>query len=393
MKRLRILFIHDHLFLGGAAKAALRMRTLCGDLGHETTSIHGDRADLPEQPSRTIHGKAGLWKRLWEIPFAKTYQNRCRQIRGTARLRQFLKRNPHDLIWFQNIAGAEKWGWSCEWIREAANHAPVIMTMHDMYYLGVKESYVWDESVEPTSFAGLEPKELQDLIRAKRLFVNAPSDWLRELAKSLYGIDADKVLVPLLSAQFAQTPKTKEVKDPTTYLVGADNLADERKNILPALRLIHESGLLEKTNSKIVCLGRNLPRDLCSERIISLGHVENPGEYRKLFDRVHFLFHPSLIDNFPLIIQDSLALGCPVVALDRGGVAESVRNGITGRLLSEMTKESLEMVFAENAKMTPDSYNQLSQSCLSFAQSNYSEESLKPVYANYLLGVCPNRDL
>ena len=390
MRRLRILFIHDHLFLGGAAKAALRMRTLCGDLGHETTSIHGDRAELPEQPSRTIHGKAGLWKRLWEIPFAKTHQNRCRQIRGTARLRQFLKSNPQDLIWFQNIAGAEKWGWSFDWIREAVNHAPVIMTMHDMYYLGVKESYVWDSPVHQTRFAGLEPKELEDLIRAKKLFVNAPSDWLRELAKSLYGINADKVLVPLLSAQFARTPKTKDAKDPTTYLVGADNLADERKNILPALRLIHESGLLEKTNSKIVCLGRNLPRDLYSERIISLGHVENPGEYRKLFDRVHFLFHPSLIDNFPLIIQDSLALGCPVVALDRGGVAESVRNGITGRLLSEMTKESLEMVFAENAKMTPDSYNQLSQSCLSFAQSNYSEESLKPVYANYLLGACPN---
>jgi glycosyltransferase involved in cell wall biosynthesis len=96
------------------------------------------------------------------------------------------------------------------------------------------------------------------------------------------------------------------------------------------------------------------------------------------------------MDNFPLIIQDSLALGCPVIALDRGGVAESVRNGITGRLLSEMTGETLEMVFAANAKMTPDSYNQLSQSCLSFAQSNYSEESLKPIYTNYLLGVSTN---
>ncbi|MFA9196322.1 MAG: glycosyltransferase [Aliarcobacter sp.] len=301
-----------------------------------------------------------------------------------------MKRNPQDLIWFQNIAGAEKWGWSCNWIREAVNHAPVTITMHDMFYLGAKGSYVWDRSVKPTRFAGLEQDELHDLIQDKKLFVNAPSDWLRELAKSLYGIDASKILVPLLPEQFAQIPKTKEAKDPTTYLVGADNLADERKNILPALRLIDESGLLEKTNSKIVCLGRNLPRDLCSYRIISLGHVENPEEYRKLFDRVHFLFHPSLIDNFPLIIQDSLALGCPVVALDRGGVAESVRNGITGSLLTEMTRETLEKVFLGNAKMTSDSYNQLSRSCLNFAQSNYSEESLKPVYANYLLGVCPN---
>jgi glycosyltransferase involved in cell wall biosynthesis len=390
MTKLRILFVHDHLFLGGAAKAALRMRSICQDLGHETLSIHGDRAQLPEQASRIIHGKPGLWNRLWEIPFGKARRNQRRQARAITRLRQFLQRNPQDLIWFQNIAGAEKWGWSFDWIREAVNHAPVIITMHDMFYLGVKESYVWDQPVEPTRFTGLEPNELQDYIRAKRLFVNAPSDWLRELAKSLYGIDAGKLLVPLLPEQFAQTLKTKEMKEPTTYLVGADNLADERKNILPALRLIHGGGLLQKTNSQVLCLGRNLPADLCSDRIISLGHVENPEAYRKLFDRVHFLFHPSLIDNFPLIIQDSLALGCPVVALDRGGVDESVRNGITGSLLPEMTRETLEKVFVENAKMYPESYGRLSKSCLDFAQTNYSEESLKPVYANYLSGVCPN---
>ena len=390
MTKLRILFLHDHLYLGGAAKAALRMRDICQDIGHKTLSIHGDRAKLPGQASRIIHGKPGLWDRLWEIPFSKADQNRSRQVRGITRFRQFLQRNPQDLIWFQNIAGAEKWGWSCNWIREAANYAPVIITMHDMFYLGVKESYVWDRPVEPTRYAGLELKELQDLIRAKRLFVNAPSDWLRELAKGLYGIDAGKLLVALLPEQFAELPKTKEAKDPTTYLVGADNLADERKNIIPALRLIHESGLLEKTNSQVLCLGRNLSTDLCSDRIISLGHVEDPKDYRKLFDRVHFLLHPSLIDNFPLIIQDSLALGCPVVALDRGGVAESVRNGITGSLFPEMTRETLEKVFVGNAKMTPESYNQLSQSCLSFAHANYSEESLKPVYANYLSGFCPN---
>ena len=390
MKKLRILFLHDHLFLGGAAKAALRMRSICRDLGHETLSIHGDRAQLPEQASRIINGKAGLWDRLLEIPIGKARQNQRRQVLAKNRLGQFLKRNPQDLIWFQNIAGAEKWGWSFDWIREAVNHAPVIITMHDMFYLGVKESYAWDQPVEPTKFAGLEMKELRDLIQAKKLFVNAPSDWLRELANSLYGIDAGKLLVALLPEQFAKLPKTKEAKDPTTYLVGADNLADERKNILPALRLIHESGLLQKTNSQVLCLGRNLPADLCSDRIISLGHVENPEAYRKLFDRVHFLFHPSLIDNFPLIIQDSLALGSPVVALDRGGVVESVRNGITGSLLPEMTREMLEKVFVENAKMSPESYGRLSQSCLDFAQSNYSEESLRTVYANYLSGVCPN---
>ena len=390
MTKLRILFVHDHLFLGGAAKAALRMRSICQDLGHETLSIHGDQAELKQWPSCTIHGKSGLVGKLWQRLFDGVSGDQLRQVRAMTRFRQFLQRNPQDLIWFQNIAGAEKWGWSCNWIREAVNHAPVIITMHDMFYLGVKGSYVWDRPAQRTRFSGLEPKEMEDLIRAKKLFVNAPSDWLRELSQSLYGINAGKILVPVLPGQFAQIPKKKKAQDPTTYLVGADNLADERKNILPALRLVRENGLLEKTNSKVLCLGRNLPKDLYSDRIISLGHVENPKSYRNIFDQVHFLFHPSLIDNFPLIIQDSLALGCPVVALDRGGVVESVRNGVTGNLLSEMTKESLEKVFTVNATMTSESYDRLSQSCLSFARANYSEESLKPSYVNYLAGACPN---
>ena len=292
MKKKNILFVQYHLFLGGAAKAALLMRSTYRGLGYETLSVHGDRSVLPKQPSQSINGKPGLWDRLLDAPVGKARQNQRRQVRAKNRLRQFLQRNPQDLIWFQNIAGAEKWGWSFDWIREAVNHAPVIITMHDMFYLGVKESYVWDRPVEPTRFGGLEPKELHDLIQHKKLFVNAPSDWLRELAKSLYGINAGKLLVPLLPEQFAKLPKTKETKEPTTYLVGADNLADERKNILQALRLIHESGLLEKTNSQVLCLGRNLSTDLCSDRIISLGHVEDPKDYRKLFDRVHFMLHP-----------------------------------------------------------------------------------------------------
>jgi hypothetical protein len=55
-----------------------------------------------------------------------------------------------------------------------------------------------------------------------------------------------------------------------------------------------------------------------------------------------------------------------------------------------MTRETLEKVFVENAKISPDSYGLLSQSCLDFAQTNYSEESLKAGYANYLSGVCPS---
>ena len=44
------------------------------------------------------------------------------------------------------------------------------------------------------------------------------------------------------------------------------------------------------------------------------------------------LIVPSLWYDFPLVIQDALAAGSPVVATNLGGMAEAVRDGVNGFL-------------------------------------------------------------
>lgn len=383
-KKMRILFVHDHLFLGGAAKAALRMRRMCSDLGHETLSLHGDEASLPGLSAMTVHGKGSRAKRFWEAFLPSKLRTRCRQERATKAFETFLKKKCFDLVWFQNIEGAKKWGWSESWLAVALAHGKAALTLHDMYYLGSGGSYFWDRPLKPTRLAGMEGRHVRELIRAGRLRLNACSSWLGVLCEELYGAPCDKLMVPLWPEDFGTHPRNRAGSAITRYLVAADNLQDPRKNILPTLRCLLQSGILERTRSVIHCLGRNLPDDFRAPHIVFLGHLENSAQYRALYNEVDFLLHPSLLDNFPLVIQESLAQGCPVVALNRGGVGEMIRTGKTGLLYQATDQETLEEIFQKCSRQDPEEYRVWSEECRNFAREKFSAVSVTADYQAFL---------
>lgn len=368
---MKILFVHDHLFLGGAAKAALRMRRLCESLGHETLSLHGDEASLSGTPSLSLHGKPmGLWK-LWEKLAGSGARGRLRQARAGKKFRQMLEGGGFDGVWFQNIAGAAKWGWSDAWVKAALQHGKVMITLHDMHYLGAGHPYVWDRPVEPSYFAGLPPSRAREWVQRGRLRLNACSLWLGRLCGDLYGLPCGQLPVPLGADDFHPGVRSRCSPAGTEILVAAEHLGDPRKNILPTLEVLLQHGLLERGNARVLCLGRNLPERFRHPRIVALGHAEDSQKYRAVYDQVDFLLHPSLADNFPLLIQESLAQGRPVVALDRGGVGEMVISGQTGYLLSDLTPSGLGQVLLRWMRMDKNAYRELSGRCLAFAKQQF----------------------
>jgi hypothetical protein len=381
---LRILFVHDHLFLGGAAKAALRMRRICSELGHETLSVHGDEDSLPGLPSVALHGKGNRMQRLFEAGLPSSCREKLRRIRGGNAFGAFLKKTPFDLIWFQNIAGAKKWGWSEAWVAKALHHARVAITLHDMHYLGMGSSYVWERPVHPSLFAGMTGAEARALEQAGRLSLNACSSWLARLCKNLYGLPCGQLLVPLWPEDFGPEFRDRTGSGIIRYLVAAENLGDTRKNILPTLKCLRENGILERTRSEVRCLGRNLPQEFRVPQIVDLGHMEHPSRYRSLYGEVDFLFHPSLLDNFPLVIQESLAQGRPVVALERGGVGEMIRSGTTGYLYQETAAGVLESIFSTLSRQTAEEYQEMSRTCREYAVRNYSVSAAAAGYQSFL---------
>lgn len=386
---MRILFVHDHLFLGGAAKAALRMRRMCSELGHETLSVHGDEGCLPGLASVALHGKGSRGNRFWQACLPSGLRTRYRQSRAAKAFEAFLKKKSFDLVWFQNIEGAKKWGWSESWIGMALAHGKVALTLHDMNYLGLGGSYVWDRPLQPTSFAGMEGHHVRELMRAGRLTINACSSWLGALCKNLYQVPCGKLMVPLWPEDFGAGPRERTGPEVTRYLVAADNLRDPRKNIPSTLRCLLENRTLVKTRSIIHCLGRNLPDDLRAPEILFHGHLEDPARYRALYDQVDFLLHPSLLDNFPLVIQESLAQGRPVVALNRGGVGEMIQTGKTGLLYKATAHEPLEETFKVCSQLTSERYRAWSKQCRDISMEKYSASSATADYRTFLASLSP----
>jgi glycosyltransferase involved in cell wall biosynthesis len=117
---------------------------------------------------------------------------------------------------------------------------------------------------------------------------------------------------------------------------------------------------------------------------VPLGHVEDRKSFRSLYEQIDFLLHPSLLDNFPLLIQESLAQGCPVVALDRGGVGEMVVKGRSGWLLADFKAEALEKTFLELARISPLDYRRFSENCLAFATERFQADRLALQYRTFL---------
>ena len=65
---------------------------------------------------------------------------------------------------------------------------------------------------------------------------------------------------------------------------------------------------------------------------VNLGFLGRDEDKAQAFSAADLFVFPSRADNLPLVIQESLSCGTPVLATDVGGIPDLVRPGVTGAL-------------------------------------------------------------
>jgi glycosyltransferase involved in cell wall biosynthesis len=94
------------------------------------------------------------------------------------------------------------------------------------------------------------------------------------------------------------------------------------------------------------------------------------------------LLLPSVCyENCPLSILEAHSMGVPVVTMNSGGMAELVKDGVTGTLVNDPTPQGV----AEKIKETIENkeyYNTLSENCKNEKDNILSIEN----YADILIG-------
>jgi glycosyltransferase involved in cell wall biosynthesis len=154
------------------------------------------------------------------------------------------------------------------------------------------------------------------------------SAWARRSLIEDYGIAADKITVIAPGVPLAQWP------EPAT-----------RSNA-GALRILFVGADFDRKGGEDLLLAAaQLPRPVELHLVTKAPIPERPGGrvYRdlgpnsellkQLYARADIFVLPTLADCFPLVIQEAMAAGLPVIATDVGAIGQAVIPGHTGQLV------------------------------------------------------------
>jgi glycosyltransferase involved in cell wall biosynthesis len=174
------------------------------------------------------------------------------------------------------------------------------------------------------------------------LTIVTPSTWLTEQAKHSMlnrfpihhipnGIDTEayQPLDPKQCRSLLGIPTDKKV-----LMFGAENLNNARKGgdlLLKALQSLPES---LKAETVLLTLGNGGEAILEAVGMpnLNLGYVSSDRLKAIAYSAADLFIFPTRADNLPLVLQESMACGTPMVSFKVGGVLDLVRPGVTGYL-------------------------------------------------------------
>lgn len=276
---------------------------------------------------------------------------------------------------------------------------PAVFTLHDMWSFTGHCSYSYDCGKWQTGcgqcpylntypathrdITAWEWKLKQRVYSQSNLAIVAPSRWLYEQAQQSllnrfsihhipYGIDTTvyQPLDPDQCRAVLNIPQGKQV-----LLFAAASLADDRKGgdlLFKALLDLPQSLKAETVLLVMGSGGDEIEANL-GISTINLGYISSDRIKAIAYSAADLFIFPTRADNLPLVLQESMACGTPMVSFKIGGVPDLVRPGETGYLAApEDIKDFRQGIIQllENAEHR----NQMRQTCRAIALQEYTLE-------------------
>jgi glycosyltransferase involved in cell wall biosynthesis len=242
------------------------------------------------------------------------------------------------------------------------NKKPVIWTLHDMnpftggehyseWYSGIdsKGALIKRELslVEKTVFKHnieIKQKALKGVIN---LHLVSPSKWLAEEAKQskIFQNTPISVIPNSIDTEIFQIRNQKYSRelfglpnDKIILLFVADNIYNQRKG----LKLLQEAlKLILNKNVLLVAIGQTGNIKHSDIPMFNVTNVSDERLMSAIYSAADAFIIPSLMDNLPNTILESLSCGTPVLGFPVGGIKEMIKNGENGFLCDELSVSSL----------------------------------------------------
>lgn len=358
---MKIVVVSDRQYGCGASMAAFRLARGLGEAGHQVRYCYFRPGDAPAMGGVIQHPLlpwrrpwATLTKRLAWKRDAWRFAWRAGLSRHVTRaLLTLIARERPDVLNLHNVGELL----THRDVLELARRIPTFWTMHDAYALtwwGYEYRTRAGDLVRTpqTVYEPPDPHLLREL-RQQVTFIT-PSRWLRQEMEARFPpgeLAIHTVANGLDSREFHPEPREPARRllglgrDDYVLLFVASRLDHERKNLG---LLVEAMADLPRQGVTLAALGRGgrALRRACPG-VTWLGECHDPARLRQVYSAADLFVIPSLIDNLPNTVLESLFCGTPVAGAKVGGIPEMVRQGVTGWLFDPREPHLLTIALQE----------------------------------------------
>ena len=391
---------------GGAAVAARRLHRGLRGLGHDSRMLvsirrgddrHTDQFDW----STDMLGKAKAW---WEHRKLRQFSAELRaQLRpGSDQVTDVRIPNGRNIFrqLDADVINLHWVSWFVDWpsfFPEATQRWPVVWTLHDVnaftggchYTEGCRRFEQQcgrcpllnsqDEDDATREIWRLKQQAYQ-AIQAGRLRVVTPSRWLATEARCSrlmrdwpievipYGLDLN-VFKPV--DQSAARRALGLPIDARIVLFVSESLNSPRKGAAQLSEALRGIGSIDR-----VCLLSVGSGQMADDKlpVINLGRIDGEQKLAEAYSAADVFALPSLEDNLPNTMLESVACGTPVAAFNAGGIPDFVRPGETGELAPvgdvKALADALSRLLTDDARR-----ERMSENCRRVAEAELSMDT------------------
>lgn len=391
---MKVLQINQSDVAGGAAIAGYRLHQALLARGIDShllvgkAKTSGDRVATVPEKSRIEHKLRDYFAK----PLGLTYLN----ILNSFNIPKSDLFKSADIINFHNLHTGY---FNYLAIPTLTAHKPAVFTLHDMWSFTGHCSYSYEcdrwkigcgKCPHPDVYPEIQRDntrlvwKLKDWTYSRSdLAIVTLSHWLTEQVQQSMlnrfpihhipnGIDTT-LYQPLESEQCKQhlgLPKQKKI-----LMFGAESLTESRKGgdlLLKALQSLPPS-LKSETVLLTFGNGGDTIAQTVAMQTMNLGYVESDRLKAIAYSAADLVVFPTRADNLPLVLQESMACGTPMVSCKVGGVPDLVRPDVTGYLAAPEDPQDLAngivQLLGDNALR-----EKMSQNCRAIALAEYSLE-------------------
>mgnify|MGYP003701054109 CR=1 FL=1 len=349
---MNVLHINGSDLLGGAAIAGYRLHEGLLSQGIESRLLVGDAVTGSDRVALTPRNpriEKQTSRLAWRLGL--NYIN----LFSTFKIRQHPFYQSADILNFHSLHGGY---FNYLAIPSLTENKPAVWTLHDMWAFTGHCSYSYDcerwktgcgKCPYPDTYPAikrdstrLEWKLKKRAFDRSKLAIVSPSRWLAGLAnESLLGAHPVSYIPNGLDTEVFKPLDAEEcrlklgiARDKKVLMFGAQTLSDTRKGGDLMLKALQSLPASLKAETMLLTIGQNSETiaEAVDMQVLNLGYVDSDELKATAYSAADLFIFPTRSDNLPLVLQESMACGTPMVSFKVGGVPELVRPGITGYL-------------------------------------------------------------